>query len=114
MRLSTCVEPDCIGRCTCSHTASHLRHRGDHAVAEVVRMRAREAQAPNAGHGADGAEQVGEIVLAVVVRIDRLAEQHDFRHPLGDDRLRVSRTTSASLRLRSGPRVVGTMQYVQR
>ena len=99
------------------HVLAHrvgLGHRRDDAIAEVVRVRTREAQATHAVDAADRAQQIGEIVLAVVVRVHRLAEQYDFAHALGDDGLRLRARRRASWRLRSGPRVVGTMQYVQR
>src|SRR5205823_7789754 len=54
--------------------------------AEIVGMRAREAEAPHTGDGPDRAQQIREIMVAVVVRVHRLAEEHDLRHPLGDDR----------------------------
>ena len=88
MRLSTRVDPDCIGRCTCSHTASTSAIAAITRSREVVRVRAREAQPSNAVDAADRAKQIGEIELAVVIRVHRLAEQHDFGHSLGDDRLR--------------------------
>ena len=56
----------------------HFGERSDHAVAEVVGMRAREAQTSNAGHAANGSQQLGESGVAIVIRVHGLAEQHDF------------------------------------
>src|SRR5207237_7885439 len=46
---------------------------------EVIGMRARESQAPDAANATHCAQQIGKVVLAVEVRIHRLAEQHYFR-----------------------------------
>jgi len=57
------------------HVLAHradFGHRRDDAVAEVVGMRAGEAHAAQTVHRAHRAQQVGEVVLAVVVAIDRL------------------------------------------
>ena len=51
-----------------------FRHCRDHSLAEVVRVRAREAQPANAVDTADRAQEVREIELAIVIRIDSLAE----------------------------------------
>ena len=48
-------------------------------------MRAREAHPTDARHGADGPQEVREVVLAVVVRVHRLSEQHHLAHPVRDD-----------------------------
>jgi hypothetical protein len=52
-------------------------------------------------------------VRAVVVRVDRLAEQHDLAHPVAHHLLGLAHHV-ASRRERSLPRVYGTMQYVHR
>ena len=39
----------------------------------------------NARHFAHCVQQIGEVVVAVVIGVHRLAEQYDFRHPLGHD-----------------------------
>ncbi len=67
-----------------------LRHRGDHAVGEVVGVRAGVAHAADAVDRADRAQQVGEVVGAVVVRVDGLAQQHDLVDALRDDLVRLA------------------------
>ena len=62
----------------------------------------------------DRAKQVREVVLSVVVRVHRLPEQHDFTHALGDDGFRFANDVERACGCAPGPRVVGTMQYVQR
>src|SRR6266581_1364995 len=57
-----------------------LPHRSDDALAEVIGVRASEAQALDAAHASNGTQQIGEIVLAVEVRIDRLPQKHHFRN----------------------------------
>src|SRR4051812_4903088 len=53
-------------------------------------MRARETQAPDSIHAADRAQQIGEVMLAVAIRVHRLSEQDDFRHPLGHNAVRFA------------------------
>ena len=65
----------------------HFGERRDDALAEVIRVRAGEPHTPNARHGADASQQVGEVVPPVVVRVHRLAQQHDLAHSFGDDGL---------------------------
>ncbi len=60
----------------------HFGHRGDHALAEVVGVRTGVTHATNAVHRGHSAQQVGEIVRAVVVRIDGLPQQHHFAQAL--------------------------------
>ena len=92
----------------------HLGDGRDDAIREVVRVRTGEANPANAVDGADRAKQVGEIELAVVIRVHRLAEQHDFRHALGDDRFHLAHDVRQADGSAPAPRVVGTMQYVHR
>src|SRR6185312_3075070 len=60
------------------------RYRLDHAIAEVVGVRTREAKATNPIDASDGAKQIGEVVRAVGVGIHGLAKQHDLRYPVRD------------------------------
>jgi hypothetical protein len=76
-------------------------------------VRARIANAPDAVDGGHRTQQVRKIVRAVVVRVDVWPSSTISVSPCATTS-RVSRTTSSSLRLRSEPRVYGTMQYVQR
>ena len=60
-----------------------LRHRGDHVAAEVLRMRAREADALDALDGVDGAQELGEVGPEIAaVGIDVLPEQRDLADAL--------------------------------
>jgi hypothetical protein len=98
------------------HVLAHLRDLGDrrdHPVAEVVRVRAREADAAHAVDAADRPQQVGEVVRAVVVGVDRLAEQHHLAHPVTHDLLGLAHHVVEPARALE-PRVYGTMQYVHR
>ena len=56
-----------------------LGHGAEHAVAEVGGVGRGEAQPRQARHVADRAQQVGEVVLAVPVAVDRLAKERDLR-----------------------------------
>ena len=76
-------------------------------------MRARETNALDARHAPTARSRSAKSRLAVVIRIHRLAEQHDLRHSVGDDAFHLAHDIG-ELRLRSEPRVVGTMQYVHR
>jgi hypothetical protein len=72
------------------HVLAHGRHFGDrpdYAVGEVVRVRACEAHAANVRHRTNGSKQVGEIVLAIRVRVYCLPEQHHLGHAVGRDAL---------------------------
>src|SRR5688500_7144472 len=60
------------------------------AIAEVVRVRTGEAKTPDSRNSADCANEVGEIKLAVVIRVHSLAKQHDLRHALFDDLPRLA------------------------
>ena len=60
------------------------RNRLDHAIAEVVGVRTREAKATNPVDTPNCAKQIGEVVRAVGVGIHGLAKQHDLRHPVRD------------------------------
>src|SRR3954463_4097967 len=64
-----------------------LGHCADDTLTEVIGMRAGEPKAADSSHRTDSAQQIGEIVGAVVIRIHRLAEQHHFRDSGGDHRL---------------------------
>jgi hypothetical protein len=60
---------------------AHLRrlgHGGDDALGEVVRVRAGEPHAPDPLHRPDRAQEVGEVVRAIGVAVDRLAQERDF------------------------------------
>ncbi len=85
------------------------RHRLENPVAEVVRVRTRESQAAESVDRTDRTQEIGEVVRTIVVGVDRLPQENDFAQPIGDGDW-ISRTTSGRARLRSGPRVVGTMQ----
>src|SRR5688500_6306227 len=61
-----------------------LCHRANHALAEVVGMRAGETKPPHARETTDRSQQVGEIMLAVEIRIHRLAYENDLRDPRCD------------------------------
>ena len=72
---------------------AHLRdfgHRRDDAIAEIVGVRARVPHATNAVHRGDGAQQVGKVVRAVIVRIDRLPQQDDFAESLSHHIVRLT------------------------
>src|SRR6185437_1795010 len=60
------------------------RYRLDHAIAEVVGVRAREAKATNPIDTSNRAKQIGEVVRAVGVGIHGLTEQHDLRYSVRD------------------------------
>ena len=69
------------------HVFAHRRHLGQRAhdpIAEIIGVRTREAHAADARNRAHGAQEIGEIVLAVVVGVHRLPEQHDLTHAIGD------------------------------
>ena len=98
------------------HVLAHRRRFGHglhDAIREIGRIRAGEPHPAHPVHRPDGPEQVGEVVLAVVIRVDRLPQKRDLGGA-GRRQLTTSRTTSPRRRLRSGPRVCGTMQKVQR
>ena len=59
--FSTRDEPDWSGRCTCSHTASHSAIAAITGLAEVLRVRAREADALDPVDGVARAEQLAEL-----------------------------------------------------
>src|SRR2546426_894144 len=58
---------------------SGLSHRGEHPLAEVRGIGRGEAQAADPGHAAGRAQQVREVVLAVVIAVDRLAKERHLR-----------------------------------
>src|SRR5689334_20957905 len=57
-----------------------VRHRVNHAVAEIIGMRTCKTNSTNSVDISNGTEQICEIVTAVVIRIHCLPEQHDFSH----------------------------------
>src|SRR5256712_7503119 len=67
-----------------------LRHGGEHALAEVRGIGRREPQAADPGHAAHGAQQVPEVVLAVVVAVDRLAKERHLRGAARDETLHLA------------------------
>ena len=86
-----------------------------HARREVARVGGDEAQPAHAGHRRHGVQQVGEVgagLPGLAPVVDGLAQELDLDEAVAT-RCRTSRRISASGRLRSGPRVVGTMQKVQ-
>src|SRR5437868_3368770 len=61
-----------------------LGHRGDHALAEVVRMWTGETEPFDATHRSHRPHQVGEVVPAIEVGIDGLPKQYNFRNSRRD------------------------------
>src|SRR6185503_21323022 len=57
-----------------------LSHCANDAIAEVVRMRAGEAESAYSGYTADSAQQISEVVSAVEVGVHRLTQQHNLRY----------------------------------
>ncbi len=93
-----------------------LGDRGDHRLAEVLRMRAREADPLDPVDCVAGAEQLAELGVELgrevaAPRVDVLAEQRDlldaFVRRAGSPR----RRSRPGRRLCSRPRTDGTMQY---
>ncbi len=64
-------------------------HRRHHPVAEVVRVWARESHAANTRDRSDRPQQVREVVLAVVIRVDRLPKERDLRDARRGDLARL-------------------------
>ena len=67
-----------------------LGHRGDHGVAEVLRVRAREADPLDALDGVAGAQQLAELGVdagaqVAAPRVDVLAEQRDLLDAVGGE-----------------------------
>ena len=63
-----------------------LRHCGDHIAAEVLRVRAREADPLDALDSVDGAQELGKARADVAaVRVDVLAEQRHLPDALGGE-----------------------------
>src|SRR5262245_21714929 len=65
---------------------AHRRRGGHglyHPIREVGRIGAGEAHPSHAVHRADGPQQIGVVVLPVVVRVDRLPEQGDLAGAAG-------------------------------
>ena len=96
--------------------ARALRHRRDHGLAEVLRMRAREADALDAVDRVAGAEQLAELRPEVRGEVappgvDVLAEQRDLLDAVARRAASTSATISPGRRLCSRPRTAGTMQY---
>ena len=94
-----------------------LGHRPDDGLAEVLRVRAREADPLDARHCVHGPEKLAELRLHVrhevaAPRVDVLAEERHLAHAVGGQRV-TSATMSPGLRLCSRPRTAGTMQYEQ-
>ena len=106
------MEPLCTGRCTCSHTAgtvamaSMTRSVKSVGYGLVNRSRRMPSTAPTAR------SRSAKSCVAVVIAVDRLAQAASPRVVPCAASAATSRTTSSSLRLRSGPRVYGTMQKV--
>ena len=69
-------EPDCTGRWRYGHRPRQVAEGLGHPRVHVLRVRGREAQAPQAGHRVHALEQVGEVDAVAAVRVDGLAEQH--------------------------------------
>src|SRR5687767_4250444 len=61
-----------------------------HAVAEIIRMRARETKPANSGNSANCAKQIGKVVSSVCIGVHSLPKQHDLGHPLCDDLARFA------------------------
>ena len=81
MAFSTRVEPDCSGRCACSQTEAHSAIAAITRRAEVLRVRAREADPLDALDGVARAQQLREVAADVAaVRVDVLAEQRQLLH----------------------------------
>jgi hypothetical protein len=61
------------------------RHDLEDSIAHVGRMRRSEPDPRDAGYAGRGAQQLGEIGFVMAVRVDGLAEKHDFAksHPSG-------------------------------
>ena len=84
------VEPDCSGRCACSQTASSSAIARMTGSAEVLGVRAREADALDPLDGVHGAQQVGEVSAEVAaVRVHVLAEQGDLLDALAGEALHL-------------------------
>ena len=56
----------------------YLGHRGQHSSREIGGIGRCEAHAANLRHRADGAEQVGKVVVAIVIAVDRLPKKRDL------------------------------------
>src|SRR2546423_9482452 len=67
-----------------------LRHRGDHALTEVVGMRTGETEPFYATHRSNRPQQIGEVVPAIEVGIDGLPKQYNFRNSRRDSRLSLA------------------------
>ena len=78
MRLRTAFDPLCTGRWMCSQTAGVAAIASIDAGREIGGIGAGEPDPPHPVNAADRAEQVGEVVLAVVVAVDRLPQQGDL------------------------------------
>ena len=110
------VEPDCSGRWTCSQTASHSAIAAMTGVAEVLRVRAREADPLDPVDGVAGAQKLARTrsrcrAQVAALRVDVLAEQRDLAHALAREARRPRRRSRPGRRLCSRPRTAGTMQY---
>ncbi len=75
--LSTRAEPDCTGRCTWSQSVGYGVDGLDDVAGEVARVAGGEAHAPDAGHLANGSQQLGEAQLPfrVAIAVHVLAQQ---------------------------------------
>ena len=87
MRLSTGLDPDWSGRWMCSHRAGELGVGADDVLAHVLGVRTGVADALDAGHGIDLAQQLGEGDARVArevaaVGVDVLAQQRHLAHPV--------------------------------
>jgi hypothetical protein len=72
MRLSTAFEPHCRSR----------GHGLDNARGEIGGVWTGESEATEAVDSTRGLEQIGKVVIAIVVAVDRLPEKSDLAGPL--------------------------------
>ena len=91
-----------------------LGHRLDHRAAEVLGMRAREADALDPVDRVARAQQLAELGVdlrreVAAPRVDVLAEQRHLSHAFAASRVTSARM-SPGRRLTSRPRTAGTMQ----
>ena len=92
-----------------------LGDRRDHRLAEVLRMRAREADPLDPVDRVAGAEQLAELGVELgrevaAPRVDVLAEQRELADALARRAASPRRRSRPGRRLCSRPRTAGTMQ----